>query len=130
MNLVFIVITTYAKTVEQLKNRLIKELGDRIESIVLYGSVAKKTTHEESDIDLLIVTREEDKSLYNKISKIRTQVDLKSNTLTAIVHLTNKELERYTKLGSPFIKTVAEEGIILYDKGNFKKLRQSLIGKS
>ncbi len=128
--MVSVVITIYAKAVEQLKNRLLKELGDRIESIVLYGSVAKKTAHEESDIDILIVTQEQDKRLYDKISKIRTQIDLESNTLTAIVHLTRQELEHYTKLGSPFIKSVAEEGIILYDRGNFKKLRQSLLGKS
>ena len=125
-----LVITTYVKAAEQLKNRLVKELGDKIEFIVLYGSVAKKTAHKESDIDILIVTREEDKNLYDKISKIRTQIDLKSNTLTTIVHLTSQELERYTKLGSPFIKSVAKEGVILYDRGNFKKLRQSLLGKS
>ena len=128
--MVSVVITIYAKAVEQLKNRLLKELGDRIESIVLYGSVAKKTAHEESDIDILIVTQEQDKRLYDKISKIRTQIDLESNTFTAIVHLTSEELERYTKLGSPFIKSVAEEGIILYDRGTFKELRQSLLGKS
>lgn len=128
--MVLVVITTHIKAVEQLKNRLVNELGDGIESIVLYGSVAKKTAHEESDIDILIVTRDEDKNLYDKISKIRTQIDLESNTLTTIVHLTSEELERYTKLGSPFIKSVAEEGIILYDRGNFKKLCQSLLGKS
>jgi len=128
--LVFVVITVYAKAVEQLKNRLVKELGDKIEFIVLYGSVAKKTIHEESDIDILVVTREEDKNIYDKISKIRTQIDLKSNTLTTIVHLTCEELEQYTKLGSPFIKSVTEEGIMLYDRGTFKKLRQRRLGKS
>lgn len=126
----FAVSSIYAKAVAQLKNKLVKELGDGIESIVLYGSVAKKTAHEESDIDILIVTREDDKSLYDKISEIRTQIDLENNTLTALVHMTSEELERYSKLGSPFIKSVAEEGVILYDRGNFKKLRGSILGKS
>jgi predicted nucleotidyltransferase len=129
-NQVFVITLIHAKVTAQLKNRLIEELGDRIESIVLYGSVAKNTAHEESDIDILIVTREDDKNLYDKISKIRTQIDLENNTLTALLHVTNEEIEHYTKLGSPFIKSVAEEGVILHDRGNFKKLRSSILGKS
>lgn len=121
---------TYANAVAQLKDRLVKELGARVESIILYGSVAKNTANEESDIDILIVTREYDRSLYDKISKIRTRIDLENNTLTALVHVTSEELERYAKLGSPFMKSIAEEGVILYDRGIFKKLRGSILGKS
>ncbi len=124
-----IVIVTYTKAVAQLKDKLVKELGDRIESIVLYGSVAKNTAHEDSDIDILIVTQDEDKRLYDKISKIRTKIDLDNNTLTTLVHVSSEEVERYLKLGSPFIKSVVQEGVILYDKGIFKKVRGSLVGK-
>ena len=126
----FVVAVIYAKAVAQLKDKLVKKLGDRIESIVLYGSVAKNKAHEESDIDILIVTRdEEDKRLYDKISKIRTTIDLDHNTLTTLVHMSSGELERYVKLGSPFIKSVAQEGVILYDKGIFKKVRGSLVAE-
>ena len=124
-----VVIVTYAKAVAQLKNKLVKEVGDRIESIVLYGSVAKNTAHEDSDIDILIVTRDEDKRLYDKISKIRTKIDLDNNTLTTLVHMSSRELEHYVKLDSPFIKSVAQEGVILYDKGIFKKVCGSLVAK-
>lgn len=125
-----VVDVTYANAVAQLKDRLVKELGDKVESIILYGSVAKNTANEESDIDILIVTREYDRSLYDKISKIRTRIDIENNTLTALVHVTTEELERYTKLDSPFMKSIAEEGVILYDRGIFKKLRGSILGKS
>lgn len=124
-----IVIVTYTKAVAQLKDKLVKELGDKIESIVLYGSVAKNTAHEDSDIDILIVTRDEDKRLYDRISKIRTKIDLDNNTVTTLVNVSSEEVERYAKLGSPFIKSVAQEGVILYDKGIFKKVRGSLAAK-
>jgi len=126
----FAVTASYAKAVEQLKNRLVRELGDKIDSIILYGSVAKNTASEESDIDVLVVARDDEIGLYDKISKIRTQVDLENNTLTALVYVTCEELEHYAKLGSPFMKSVSEEGIILYDRGVFKKLRGSILGKS
>jgi len=127
---VCVVTVSYAKAVEQLRNRLVRELGDKIDSIVLYGSVAKNTASEESDIDVLVVARDDEIGLYDKISKIRTQVDLENNTLTALVYMTCEELEHYTKLGSPFVKSVSEEGMILYDRGIFKKLRASILGKS
>ena len=75
-SLVFVVVVTYAKAVTQLKDRLVKEFGERIESIVLYGSVAKKRAREDSDIDILLVTTDDDKGLYDKISRIRTKIDL------------------------------------------------------
>jgi len=126
----FTVIISYAKTVEQLTNRLVRELEDKIDSIVLYGSVAKNTASEESDIDLLVVARDDERGLYDKISKIRTQVDLENNTLTALMYVTCEEIEHYAKLGSPFMKSVSEEGMILYDRGVFKKLRGSILAKS
>ena len=119
----------HVKTIAQLKDRLVKEFGDWIESIVLYGSVAKNKTHKNSDIDILLVTRDDDKKLYDKISKMRTKIDLDNNTLTSLVHMSSEELERYIKRGSPFVKSVAEEGVILYDSGIFKKFRGSLLVK-
>jgi len=128
--MVFVVTAAYVKAVEQLRDRLVMELEDKIESIVLYGSVAKERADEESDIDILVVTQEDEKGLYDKISRIRTRVDLENNTLTAILYVTSAELEHYAKLGSPFVKSVSEEGVILFDRGAFKKLCGSLAEKS
>ena len=120
----------YEKIITHLRERLVEELGDKIESIVLYGSVARNETHEDSDIDILVVTRDDDRKLYDRISKIRTRIDLDNNTLTALVQMSRNELERYLKLGSPFMESVAEEGVVLYDSGFFEKIRGSLTFKS
>lgn len=125
-----VVIAVYAKAVAELKDKLVEELGDRIESIVLYGSVAKKKAREDSDIDVLIVVRDEgDKGLYDRISRIRTRIDLDHNTLTTLVYMGSGELERYAKLGSPFIRSVAQEGVVLYDRGVFKRVRGSVVAE-
>lgn len=120
----------YPKTITQLKNKLKEEFGEWMVSIVLYGSVAKNKAHKDSDIDILLVTRDDDKRLYDEVSKIRTRIDLENNTLTSLLHVSIEELERYIKLNSPFLKTVAEEGVILYDNGTFNKVRGSLHIKS
>jgi len=120
----------YTETAAHLRERLVEGLPGRIESIVLYGSVARNEANRESDIDILIVTRSADRKLYDKISKIRTRIDLDSNTLTTLTQMSRDEAERYVNLGSPFMETVLEEGIILYDTGFFKKIRGSLTPKS
>lgn len=115
----------YEKIVAQLSKKLVEELQDKIESIVLYGSVARDEAHEDSDIDILVVTRDYDRKLYDRISKIRTRIDLDNNTLTVLVHMSRDELERYVKLSSPFIENVLKEGVTLYDNGFSKKTRES-----
>lgn len=119
----------HEKIITHLKERLVEELQDKIESIVLYGSVARNETHEDSDIDILIVTREDNRKLYDRISKIRTRIDLDNNTLTTLVQMSRDELEQYLKLGSPFMVSVLKEGVILYDSGFFEKIRGSLAPK-
>jgi predicted nucleotidyltransferase len=119
----------YQKTFSHLTKRLIEDLGDKVESIVLYGSVARNEAREDSDIDVLVVTRDDDRKLYDRISKIRTRIDLSNNTLTTLVQISRKELEQHMKLGSPFMESVVKEGIILYDSGFLKKIRGSLAFK-
>jgi len=119
----------YEKIVAHLTERLVEDLGDKIESIVLYGSVARNEAHEDSDIDILIVTRDDDRKLYDRISKIRTRIDLDNNTLTVLVQMGKNELEQHMKLGSPFMESVVREGVILYDSGFFEKIRGSLAFK-
>jgi predicted nucleotidyltransferase len=119
----------YQKTVSHLTKRLIEDLGDKVESIVLYGSVARNEARENSDIDVLVVTRDDDRKLYDRISKIRTRIDLSNNMLTTLLQISRNELEQHMKLGSPFMENVVKEGIILYDNGFFKKIRGSLAFK-
>lgn len=116
----------YEKIAAHLKDKLVEELGDRIDAIILYGSVARKEANENSDIDILIVTRDDDKRLYDTISKIRTRIDLENDTLTSLLQMSRIELEQYAKLGSPFLENVTEKGVTLHDSGILKKIRRSL----
>jgi predicted nucleotidyltransferase len=121
-----VMVIAYEKLLAHLKERLVTELGTAIESIVLYGSVARNEAHEDSDIDILIITRDNDRKLQDRISKIRTQIDIDNNTLTTLVQMNKSEFKQHIKLSSPFIEDVLKEGIILYDRGFFEKICESL----
>ncbi|MEM3368495.1 MAG: nucleotidyltransferase domain-containing protein [Nitrososphaerales archaeon] len=118
----------YQKTVEELKEKIKSELGDSIDSLVLYGSAARgEYKGVDSDIDILIIAKDETSSTYNKIRKIATEIDLKNSTATTLVYLSRKEFKRNARLSSPFLEEVAKEGIVLYDNGIFERFRESLV---
>jgi len=48
------------KAVDEFVRRALERYEDKIEDIVLFGSVARGEAGEESDIDILIVTKKED----------------------------------------------------------------------
>jgi len=118
-------IPDYEKTVLQQKDRLVKELGARIDSIILYGSVARKEAREESDIDLLIVTP--DKSIRREVVSISYEVDLENGTFTSHVYVTPQEFEKYVEWGDPFLKEVLRQGMVLYDNGTYSAIRRRLL---
>ena len=96
-----------------------------MEAIVLYGSVAVGEASEDSDIDILVVTKSRSRELYYKISSIRTRVDLDNGTLTTLTYMSKDEFEFHLKSGSPFLEDVLRDGVALYDSGFFKRLRRS-----
>jgi uncharacterized protein len=118
----------YKLTLQDLKGKLIEELGNKLDSIILYGSVARGDFGLESDIDLLLIL--EDKKLIEKVYEVGYNVDIKNNTVTSIFFYFPEEIRKNIELGSPFLKNVATEGKIIYDNGTWKKLRRGLIKAS
>jgi predicted nucleotidyltransferase len=115
-------------TLKNLKERLVNELGDELDSLVLYGSAAREDYGRQSDIDVLLIL--EDKKSEDKISDIRYDVDVKNNTVTTFFICTPHEIEKIFHLGFPFINNVVKEGKVIYDNGTWERLRQGFVKAS
>jgi predicted nucleotidyltransferase len=50
----------YQEAVQEFVRRIEKDHYDEIESIILFGSVARGEAQEDSDIDILVIIKEED----------------------------------------------------------------------
>ncbi len=116
------------KIAKVLAEKLIKKFGDEIEAIVLYGSVARKETGLESDIDLLIIVPEGE-DIREQILSLTYDVDLEFGAVTSQVYMTPQEFERYLSWGDPFLENVLKEGVIIYDRGFYAKVRGSFLKK-
>ena len=100
---------------EELVEGIKNILEDNLISIVLYGSVARGTATEESDIDIAIIAKHEfDIELRDKVVELAVDIDLKYDTVLSIVDIDYKKYLEWQDI-MPFYKNIKKEGIVLWN---------------
>jgi predicted nucleotidyltransferase len=99
----------------------IAELGDRLVSIVLFGSVARRQAHPTSDIDLVLVAdglprrlAERRRPFLDSWERARALRGLPSVQWSLIVKSTAEATVRI-----PLYLDIVEEGVLILDRGGF-----------
>lgn len=97
---------------KQIKERILSKFNP--EKIILFGSHARGTADERSDIDLLLIASitEDRFIMMNKISSWL----LTLNYAFDVIILTEKEFERDKKYPGTVARYATKEGIILYER--------------
>jgi len=97
----------------EIKEKLRSNFPDIIEKVVLFGSHAKGNALEDSDYDILVIVKKNyDWQLKNKLIDLIYDFDLKYNIFTDIKIISNEELNTI-KGKQPFIQNALEFGIIV-----------------
>ena len=103
--------TTYTETLraaaEDFARRVRTALGDRVESIVLYGSVARGEAGPNSDVDVLVVGSADD-SIGREVRNIQSD-QARESGYKFFVETTaygRSEFLKYRRLGSPLIMNI------------------------
>ena len=105
-----------AKVVSAL---LMEHYGDEIKKIFVFGSVASGRAGESSDVDLLVVVRDDTnwyaltKEFYGRVNPIVFEV---GRFISLHVYPEN-EIRQLRKEGSRFLREVLKNGTLLYDSG-------------
>lgn len=108
---------------EQIKEatlRLAEQLRglykDKLKAVILYGSVARGTDLEDSDVDILVLvdaTQEELRKYSDALSDISTDFALEFFRVFSIIDVSFQEFSEWKDV-SPFYKNVARDGVMLY----------------
>lgn len=115
----------YEKNMREFRDRVIEELDGDIDAIIVYGSVARGKSTEDSDIDILIVSRQKEE-IKDKVLDISYDIDLNSGTVTTHIYMTPDEFDQMMKLGQPLIINILKYGKPLYDSGFFRARSHSI----
>ncbi len=91
----------------------IKELP-KVEKCILYGSVARGTATKESDIDILVLTKEADEETEEKVMAIADKMSSKESFKIMPDLMTMQKFKILKKHDDPFAKNIEEEGETLY----------------
>lgn len=98
----------------EIKERIIREYQP--ESIILYGSRAAGTADDESDYDIVIIKRSQDRPADRRMAVERIIAD-RSIAVDLLVY-TPDEVRSLYYMGSPFITEVLETGRVVYMRKN------------
>ena len=99
---------------DELVNGLLSILTDQTVQIVLYGSTARGTATDESDIDIAIfLTHRLNAQQEDRLSDLIVDLNLKYNKVFSVVDI---DQETYLKWRSvtPFYQNVDKEGVVLW----------------
>ena len=100
--------------IDELVNGLKELYKNRLVSIILYGSVARGTNTEESDIDVaVILTEETDSATKDKLLEMIVDMDLKYDKVFSIIDINYSKFLTWENT-LPFYRNVKEEGVVLW----------------
>ena len=99
----------YQKAVDEFIRRALEKYKDRIDTIILFGSVARGEAREDSDIDILIVTKEEDFRLRHILIGIASDILLETEENISVKALSKNDFEKHKNFS--FLRNVISEGV-------------------
>jgi uncharacterized protein len=94
--------------------RFAREVAERFqpEKIILFGSYAYGTPHEDSDVDILVIM-----PTWNEISKaVQIRWKVPASFPMDLLVRTPKTMEWRLKEGDWFLREIVAKGIVLYEK--------------
>jgi predicted nucleotidyltransferase len=102
------------KALQSFIQRLQDELGQQIVQIILFGSKARGNSAADSDVDVLILAKNEDRQLQKAISKISSQIDLDYDILLNSLLIAEKRWTQMSKERFSLCRNVERDGVLLY----------------
>ena len=102
-------------TIYKMNETLCSIYGDLLYEIVLYGSYARGTQTEESDVDIaLILFKKPEKELTDKMISCVAKNELECEKILSVIEIDYEMFKKWKKT-LPFYRNISREGIVLWE---------------
>lgn len=99
---------------QELVDGILAVMQDKLVRIVLYGSAARGTNTDESDIDVaMIMNGAMDKDMEDKLSDFIVDMNLKYDKVFSVIDIDAEKFSAWENV-IPFYQNVNKEGIVLW----------------
>jgi len=104
---------THGRAADAFVEAVESEIGEGIEAVYLFGSVARGTETERSDVDVLAVVADDAEfgAVDDRLLAIAYDVQLEHGVVVEVHTLRTKAFRERRDRGEPFVRTVVEEGV-------------------
>ena len=87
--------------------------GNVLEKIILYGSVARGTRTDESDIDIAVIVRKYTEDMHDKMIDLTVDLELEYNKVLSVLLIDYDNFREWEDV-LPFYKNMKKDGIMLW----------------
>jgi predicted nucleotidyltransferase len=103
----------YRKAADEFVRRALEKHGGKIDSIILFGSVARGEAREESDIDILVVAVGDRFRMRRELSGIVLDILLETGEYISVKTLSVEDFKFLKEVKSSFLSNVIKEGVFI-----------------
>jgi len=96
--------------------RLRQEHSGQVVRVVLFGSRARGEANEESDADLLVVVRSDERQTHRPIERLGTEISLEYGLVLSELIVGPERYEKLRRFRPPLYKHIEAEGIDLWTR--------------
>lgn len=96
---------------ESYRRALAEKYPNLVEEIIIFGSKARGDAGPDSDLDLLLIIREGDRSRKKGVRHVGHQLAVTSDAVPSIMVYTKEEWSRRQSVGSPFYQAVMRDKV-------------------
>ena len=108
---------------ERLAKKLKEELGELLKSVIFFGSAARGSAKQGSDLDVLLIINDMTVILSKEVvTSLRVIIENSAASISNKFHITTMHLTEfwdYTRQGDPILVNILREGVAVYDEGFF-----------
>lgn len=104
---------TYKEILTKLIPGLLNIFHQSVNRIILYGSVARGTQTDESDVDIAVIVKSYTKDMHEQMTDLIVDLELEYDKVLSVLLIDYDRFKEWENV-MPFYKNVKKDGVVLW----------------